>query len=322
MTAGKRRRSKHSTLVHLVAGGTGGTLGTVLTCPLEVLQTRLQSSGFRIVKTNFWLNVNGGSVLIGNASATAHAVSTFDGIWACFRHMIKNEGFQSLFRGVGANVVGVLPSRSLYFAVYSKTKDSLNHSGYVREESAPVHMASSAVAGFTTCTVTNPLWFVKTRLQLDTSRKSVKDIFFMIREVYGREGLPAFYRGLTASYAGISETVLNFVIYEHLKAKLRISRGDPSKFNLLDYIGASLISKSIASVIAYPHEVVRTRLRQQHLQEDGKRKYRSFLQTLRTVATEEGVGGLYGGMGTHVLRQIPNTCIMFAVYETVVHLLT
>ena len=30
--------------VHLVAGGMGGTVGAILTCPLEVVKTRLQSS--------------------------------------------------------------------------------------------------------------------------------------------------------------------------------------------------------------------------------------------------------------------------------------
>jgi len=32
------------TLIHLAAGGIGGTTGAILTCPLEVVKTRLQSS--------------------------------------------------------------------------------------------------------------------------------------------------------------------------------------------------------------------------------------------------------------------------------------
>ena len=41
-------RREHDTLTHLVAGGVGGTVGAVVTCPLEVVKTRLQasSSGF------------------------------------------------------------------------------------------------------------------------------------------------------------------------------------------------------------------------------------------------------------------------------------
>lgn len=50
---------------------------------------------------------------------------------------------------------------------------------------------------------------------------------------------------------------------------------------------AGAVSKTVASCVAYPHEVARTRLR-----EDGN-KYRSFWQTIWTVWKEEGRFGLY-----------------------------
>ena len=50
-------------------------------------------------------------------------------------------------------------------------------------------------------------------------------------------------------------------------------------------------------------------------------KYRSFWQTLRLVNREEGRRGLYRGLGTQLVRQIPNTAIMMATYELTVTLL-
>lgn len=61
-------------------------------------------------------------------------------------------------------------------------------------------------------------------------------------------------------------------------------------------------------------EVVRTRLR-----EDGN-KYRTFVQTLVLVGKESGVHGLYRGLCTQLVRQIPNTAILMATYEGVVYL--
>ena len=69
-----------------------------------------------------------------------------------------------------------------------------------------------------------------------------------------------------------------------------------------------------ATSIAYPHEVVRTRLC-----EEGT-KYRSFFQTL-SLLVQEGSGSLYRDLTTHLVRQIPNTAIMMATYELVVYLL-
>lgn len=105
---------------------------------------------------------------------------------------------------------------------------------------------------------------------------------------------------------GVSETIVHFVIYEQIKAQLQLiqmnqnrSPDDPDLFNFLSYLGAAACSKSCASTLCYPHEVIRTRLR-----EEGT-KYRTLIQTLRTVVYEEGVLGLYRGLLTHLIRQIP-----------------
>lgn len=80
------------------------------------------------------------------------------------------------------------------------------------------------------------------------------------RYVYQTEGIRGFYRGLTASYAGISETMICFLIYETLKKKLAESQlTSPSKQmekGASDFLGlmlAAAFSKGCASCIAYPH---------------------------------------------------------------------
>lgn len=57
--------------------------------------------------------------------------------------------------------------------------------------------------------------------------------------------------------------------------------------DFLEFMMAGAVSKTVASCIAYPHEVARTRLR-----EEGN-KYNRFWQTLHTVWKEEGRAGLY-----------------------------
>jgi len=149
--------------------------------------------------------------------------------------------------------------------------------------------------------------------------------FECVKRVYQADGLRGFYRGMSASYAGISETVIHFVIYESIKRKLMEAKAhasmdeeEESVKDASDFVGmmlAAATSKTCATSIAYPHEVIRTRLR-----EEGS-KYRSFFQTLLTVPREEGYGALYRGLTTHLVRQIPNTAIMMCTYEVVVYLL-
>lgn len=337
------------TAIHLVAGGVAGTAGAIVTCPLEVVKTRLQSSssGFysspakkeftsghptykgsptpeqrRKLCTGYSRYSNHFVALshFGVSTSPPHSSRHAPGIYQCLRYIIKNEGARGLFKGLGPNLIGVAPSRAIYFCAYSKSKVAFN--AILPPDTPIVHVFAASCAGFTACTLTNPIWFIKTRLQLDHRSQKVTAIECM-RRIYRQSGILGFYKGIVASYVGISETVIHFVIYEAVKAWLATHRSRASKTDdrktfrdFIEFMAAGSFSKTIASTLAYPHEVARTRLR-----EEGT-KYRTFWQTLNTVCTEEGVRGLYRGLGTQLIRQIPNTAIIMATYEAVVYVLT
>lgn len=91
-----------------------------------------------------------------------------------------------------------------------------------------VHILSASCAGFVSSTATNPIWFIKTRMQLDSNARMT--VGECVRRIYESQGVRGFYKGITASYVGISETVIHFVIYEALKKKLvRIEPPAPLK---------------------------------------------------------------------------------------------
>ena len=76
--------------------------------------------------------------------------------------------------------------------------------------------------------------------------------------VYPLQGFLGFWKGVTASYWGISETVIHFVIYEALKKQLALyqdkRKGQEKTF--IDFAGFMLCgacSKTCATCIAYPH---------------------------------------------------------------------
>lgn len=83
-------------------------------------------------------------------------------------------------------------------------------------DSPIVHILSAFCAGFAASTAANPLWMIKTHLQL-YHKMTVTEC---VKKIYRTSGLIGFYKGITASYVGISETVIHFVIYEAIKAKI------------------------------------------------------------------------------------------------------
>lgn len=77
-------------------------------------------------------------------------------------------------------------------------------------------------------------------------------------------------------------------------------------------LATSAASKLVASALTYPHEVVRTRLREHGNANVG------LLQCFKNIVQQEGPRALYGGMSAHLIRVVPNTAIMFLVYEAIV----
>jgi solute carrier family 25, member 33/36 len=177
-------------------------------------------------------------------------------------------------------------------------------------------------------TITNPIWMIRTRMQLqantDMGQIVYHNYYDVIRSIYQQEGISGFYRGLQASYWGCTEGAVQFIIYEQMKTKLLRYRNEqlrkqrlPETTELTNsmYFWSAALAKMIASITTYPHEVARTRLREQSRM--GLYKYTSMWQTIQTVAREEGRVGLYSGMGVHLLKVVPNSALMFLTYEIV-----
>ncbi|KAG5421535.1 RIM2 [Candida metapsilosis] len=317
--------------VHFVAGGVGGTVGAVVTCPLDVVKTRLQSDVYH--------NVYNTSVKSGNPIRQAYQHLAETG--SALRGMYVNEGVTSLFKGLGPNLVGVIPARSINFFTYGATKDFLirnfgtANNGLEKTEQTWMHLVSGINAGFVTSTATNPIWLIKTRLQLDKSHSKIyKNSWDCLKHVVKNEGFFSLYRGLSASYLGGIESTIQWVLYEQMrmfinKRSLQIHGNDPNNKTTKDHImewsarsGAAGFAKFLASLITYPHEVVRTRLRQAPLESTGKPKYTGLIQCFKLVFKEEGFASMYGGLTPHLLRTVPNSIIMFGTWELVVRLLS
>ena len=301
-------------MLHLFAGGLGATAGQFLTCPLDVVQTRLLST-----KLNF-SNAANINAIIGNTSVSLVArpifrFGYFQILFSYMKHMVHTEGIGSLFKGLSPSLLGIVPAKSIYFFCYANAKSYLyQNRSYTNQHT--VNTISAVLAGSVTGTVTNPIWYIKTMLQLDKTRSS--SIYEVVYRGYEKHGLKCFFRGLSASYVGVLETVIYFLIYEDLKQL--ISASNREQFGALNVMLAAVVSKITATTIMYPHEVARVRLREDAYDIDGRLKYRNFVQTLLRVAKEEGRPGLYGGFGTSLLRQLPNTAITFLTYEAIVYI--
>ena len=83
---------------------------------------------------------------------------------------------------------------------------------------------------------------------------------------------------------------------------------------------ASAVAKTVASLVTYPHEVVRTRF---HTESTPPKRYRTIAGTVKLIIREEGgFRAFYAGFGTNLIRTIPASTITLVAYEVLQHMLS
>lgn len=254
----------------------GGMTAAVFTAPLDVLKTRLQSDFYqaqlRAAREAATATAGGGHVrMTALRSMRYHLAETFQ----ILRDVYRLEGWRALFKGLGPNLVGVIPARSINFYVYGTGKRAYSTWTGTDATNPWVHLAAAATAGIATSTATNPIWLVKTRLQLDkndaarkgdVSRRAYRNSWDCIRQVLRNEGPTGFFKGMSASYLGVTESTLHWVLYENFKERLRhrearlVRSGRERTWwdNTVSWTGnffSAGASKAVAAILAYPHEV-------------------------------------------------------------------
>ena len=99
--------------------------------------------------------------------------------------------------------------------------------------------------------LTNPVWLVKTRLQLqrnEGTRVPYKGILDAFTRIVKEEGWLALYRGILPALFLTSHGAVQFVVYEKLK-ELRPPSTDAGRSEALVYGG---VSKLAAATATYP----------------------------------------------------------------------
>ncbi len=251
----------------------GGMTAAACTAPLDVLKTRLQSDFYQaqLAQARMAKGILPHAHLSAFRSGLLHVRETFQILGSVH----KIEGWRALFKGLGPNLVGVVPARSINFFVVGNGKKLIAEYGNKGEESAWVVFCAAAVGGIVTSTATNPIWLIKTRLQLDknvvektggAATRRYKNSWDCIKQVVRNEGIRGLYKGMSASYLGVSESVMHWVLYEQMKKALKrreekvvlSGRSKTSWDNALDWfgnVGASGSAKFVAALATYPHEV-------------------------------------------------------------------
>ncbi|KAF4119964.1 solute carrier family 25 (mitochondrial folate transporter), member 32, partial [Geosmithia morbida] len=309
-----------------IAGAIGGFTSGVVTCPLDVIKTKLQAQGG-----------------VARAERAGSTAKMYSGLVGTSRVIWQEEGIRGMYRGLGPIVLGYLPTWAVWFTVYNEAKVVVSR---YCDNVHVINLWCSIIAGGCSTIATNPIWVIKTRLMSQrhmgdrpgsspatktasstSSALHYRSTIDAARKMYSTEGLASFYSGLSPALLGLSHVAVQFPTYEYLKMTFTgQGMGEaPAPGQGSHWIGilsASVLSKMMASSATYPHEVIRTRLQTQRRQQlpsggGGGPKYRGIAMTFRTILREEGWRAFYAGLGTNMTRAVPAATVTMLTYEFV-----
>ncbi|KAJ7498952.1 mitochondrial carrier domain-containing protein [Mycena latifolia] len=295
-------------VIHAVAGGAAGIVAMSCTYPLIFLSTR----------------------------AAVETKNESKSVYQAVLDIIKREGVLGLYSGLGSSLWGIAVTNGVYYYFYERSRGMVQRG---KALSTPESILIGIIAGSATTIISNPIWVVQTSQAVQTLNqaepsldpprpKVVKKLSIVetIRSILAKDGIQAFWRGIGPALVLVINPVLQYTVFEQLKnflvarrtAKLRAAGVATAVAVLTDWdfflLGA--LSKLVATSSTYPYIVVKSRLQAGHA---NALKYKSSIDGLLTILKEEGIEGLYKGIGSKLTQSVLTAAILFAgqrrIYE-------
>lgn len=286
-------------LTHLMqfgAGALAGFVNTLVLSPLDVVKTRLQAQGSGVLQN-------------------ANYRGPIDALTA----MLRQEGFQSYYRGLSASLWAFVPNWAIYWYSYESFKRLYTRQGH--RPSPLVHVFSAISAGGVTAVTTAPFWTLKSRLQVDmavaASQRRYRSVPHGFRRIIKEEGISGLYKGLTPTLLGLGHVAIQFPLYEHLKTTFanRSEGNETGRLKATHVLAASSLSKVVASAIFYPHEVIRTRIQLDTSKASTSYEIVRVFNLFQRILKTDGMSGLYRGFAANLVRTVPACMLTFTSYE-------
>ncbi|OQR78137.1 solute carrier family 25 member 40-like [Tropilaelaps mercedesae] len=145
--------------------------------------------------------------------------------------------------------------------------------------------------------------------QFNDHHKRFKGTADALLGIARREGLGALWSGLPPTLImAVPATVIYFTTYDTIKGKLIRNQAFDSTVGVAASSGAS--ARLVTATCISPLELFRTKLQSQKI------SYVQLIQAMREMVAAKGIGSLYLGLSSTLLRDVPFSCIYWAFYES------
>jgi solute carrier family 25 carnitine/acylcarnitine transporter 20/29 len=235
------------------------------------------------------------------------------GTFGILRQIIKDEGFGGMYRGISAPIVAVAPIWATSFWGFD-VGIKLVRAAFKLNPSAALTLPQLCLAGafsaFPTTIVMVPSERIKCILQMqqasgkqNTKYKGAGDC---AKQLYQESGLGGLYKGtLLTLMRDIPANVVYFAVYEVVKQGMMDRAGVTTPSTLMALTAGALAGVAFWP-IALPTDTLKSRYQ---TAEEGR--YKNIGDVYNEVMEEDGLPGLFSGMGPAMIRSAPANAVSF-----------
>lgn len=242
---------------------------------------------------------------------TGRLAEPYKGVGDCFRRVVAEEGFNSLWRGNLANVLRYFPTQALNFAFKDKIKAMFNRkkeNGYGLWFLS--NMASGGLAGAMSLCFVYSLDFARTRLANDNKsskgggERQFNGLLDVYRKTLASDGIAGLYRGFAVSCVGIIiYRGCYFGFFDTLKPMMPASMQD----SFMASFALGWVVTIAAGLASYPLDTIRRRM----MMTSGEAvKYNSAFDAAAQIMKAEGVPSFFKGAGANILRGVAGAGVL------------
>eukprot|EP00899_Mesostigma_viride_P024291 jgi/Mesvir1/5046/Mv02247-RA.1 len=228
------------------------------------------------------------------------------------------EANREPYKAIGFTVEGMAEKADKYGA-FSYTYEMMGEAlkGLRFAPHTLKQLVAGGLAGAIAKTATAPLARLTILFQVNGMQAGASSVELGIlgelRRILREEGLRALWKGNGVTIVHrLPYSALNFYSYEHYK-RFIVGGADKEKSARPHHrLVAGGCAGITAATVAYPLDLVRTRLASQ----TTLIYYKGIRHALATIVRDEGLRGLYKGLGATLVGVGPNLAINFSVYES------
>ncbi|OQD94469.1 hypothetical protein PENSOL_c026G05190 [Penicillium solitum] len=245
-------------------------------------------------------------------------VDYYNGMFDCFRKIVKNEGASRLYRGISAPILMEAPKRATKFAANDSWGAFYRNLFGVDKQTQGLATLTGATAGATEAFVVVPFELVKIRLQDKAQAHKYNGMFDVVKKIVAAEGPLAMYNGLESTmWRHVLWNAGYFGCIFQVRAQLPAAEpGNKNQQTRNDLIAGS-VGGITGTILNTPMDVVKSRIQNTSKVPGQVAKYNWAWPALGTVMKEEGFAALYKGFTPKVLRLGPGGGILLVVYTGV-----